>query len=68
MGKIRDTLHLSKRAAIPEHAVRTAPENTARALTPAEAQARRIMLAIAKAEATAKAELAARAKDVETQI
>lgn len=62
MGKIRDTLHLSKRGAIPEHAVRAAPENTARALTPAEDQARRTLAAIAEAEAQAKAELEARAK------
>lgn len=40
----------------PEHAVRAAPENTARALTPAEAQARNSRMAIAFAEANAKSE------------
>ena len=54
------TLHMPKPPAVPEHAVRTAPENTARALTPAEADARRRLLAIAVAEAAAKAELDAR--------
>ena len=58
----KNTLHLPKRPAVPEHAVRTAPENTARALTPAEAEARRRLQAIAAAEAAAKAELDARHK------
>lgn len=61
----KKTLTLPKR---PEHAVRAAPENTARALTPAEDQARRTIMAIAMAEAAAKAELASRAKDIETQL
>jgi len=51
-----------KGAHIPEHAVRAAPENAARALTPAEQEARRHLRAIAQAEDTAQAELAARAK------
>ncbi len=55
-------LRLPGRAAVPEHAVRAAPENTARALTPAEAEARRRLGAIACAEASAKAELDARQK------
>lgn len=46
----------------PEQAVRRAPENMARAETPAEADARRRRLAIAQAEAQAAAELEARAK------
>jgi len=60
MGK--NTLTLPKHSTAPEHAVRAAPENTARALTPAEDQARRTLLAIRAAEETAKAELAARQK------
>lgn len=44
----------------PERAVRAAPENTAKAFTPAEADARRTMAAIATAEAEANAEIAAR--------
>ncbi len=59
MRKIRDTLHMTKRTA-PEHAVRSAPENAARTLTPAEEQARRTVATIAIAEAAAKAELEAR--------
>jgi hypothetical protein len=47
---------------VPEHTVRTAPENAARALTVAEADARRRLAAIRIAEETAKAELAARQK------
>lgn len=51
------TLHLPKQ---PERAVPRQPENTARALTPAEAEARRRLAAIAEAEAKAKDELARR--------
>lgn len=49
------------RGTAPERAVRTAPENTATALTPAEADARRRLAAIATAEAAAQAERQAKA-------
>ncbi len=53
----KKTLHLKrKQPVVPEHAVRTVPENTARALTPAEAYARQTLQAIAAAEAQAEKE------------
>jgi len=57
----KNTLHLPTRG-LPEHAVPPVPENTARALTPAEDQARRTLMRIKIAEEQAKAELAAKAK------
>ena len=51
------------RRGTPEHAVRARPENTAASLTPAEADARRHLRDIAEAEAAARAELAAKARE-----
>lgn len=55
----KNTLKLRK---VPEHAVKTPPENAAKSLTQAEAYARERLGAIAIAMETAKAELEARAK------
>ncbi len=58
---VRDVVR-SRRDGMPEHAVRTPPENAARALTQAEADARLRLGAIRIAEEKARSELQERQK------
>lgn len=58
----KGNMQTGARGRVPEHAVVAAPENTARALTLAEAEARRRLQAIRTAEQAAQAELEARRK------